>query len=65
MGQAGGSISRTAVSGICRELRERYRAFRARSLGEVRLLALFMDAIYLVGIGNPDSIMRRGRGTRG
>jgi transposase-like protein len=42
-----GSISRTAVSGICRELRDRYRAFRARSLGEVRLLALFMDAIYL------------------
>ena len=42
-----GAISRTAVSGICRELRDRYRAFRARSLGEVRLLALFLDAIYL------------------
>ena len=42
-----GTISRTAVSGICRELRDRYRASRARSLGEVRLLALFMDAIYL------------------
>ncbi len=42
-----GSISKTAVSGICRELRDRYRAFRARSLGEVRLLALFLDAIYL------------------
>jgi transposase-like protein len=42
-----GSISRTTVSTICRELRDRYRAFRARSLGEVRLLALFMDAIYL------------------
>ena len=42
-----GSISRTAVSTVCRELRDRYRAFRARSLGEVRLLALFMDAIYL------------------
>jgi putative transposase len=42
-----GTISRTAVSTICRELRDRYRAFRARSLGEVRLLALFMDAIYL------------------
>jgi hypothetical protein len=35
------------VSTICRELRDRYRAFRARSLGAVRLLALFMDAIYL------------------
>ena len=42
-----GHISRTTVSGICRELRDRYRAFRARSLGDVRLLALFMDAIYL------------------
>jgi transposase-like protein len=35
------------VSTVCRELRDRYRAFRARSLAEVRLLALFMDAIYL------------------
>jgi transposase-like protein len=42
-----GHISRTTVSTICRELRDRYRAFRARSLAEVRLLALFMDAIYL------------------
>ena len=42
-----GHLSRTTVSTICRELRDRYRAFRARSLGEVRLLALFMDAIYL------------------
>jgi transposase-like protein len=42
-----GTISRTTVSGICRELRDRYRAFRARSLAEVRLLALFTDAIYL------------------
>lgn len=42
-----GKLSRTTVSGVCRELRDRYRAFRARSLGEVRLLALFCDAIYL------------------
>ncbi len=42
-----GSISKTTVSTICRELRDRYRAFRARSLAEVRLLALFLDAIYL------------------
>ena len=34
-------------STICRELRDRYRAFRARSLAEVRLLALMLDAIYL------------------
>lgn len=32
-------ISRTAVSTVCRELRDRYRAFRARSLGDVRLLS--------------------------
>jgi putative transposase len=42
-----GTISRTTVSTICRELRDRYRAFRAKGLGEVRLLALFLDAIYL------------------
>jgi transposase-like protein len=42
-----GHISRTAVSGICRALRDRYRAFRARSLAEVRLLGLMLDAIYL------------------
>jgi transposase-like protein len=42
-----GHIGRTAVSTICRELRDRYRAFRAKGLAEVRLLALFMDAIYL------------------
>jgi hypothetical protein len=33
------------VSRICRDLRHRYRAFRARGFGEVRLLALFLDAI--------------------
>ena len=42
-----GHISRTTVSTICRELRDRYRAFRATSLGEVRLLVLMLDAIYL------------------
>ena len=42
-----GTISKTTVSTICRELRDRYRAFRAKGLGEVRLLALFLDAIYL------------------
>jgi len=42
-----GTISRTTVSTICRELRDRYRAFRARSLADIRILALFTDAIYL------------------
>jgi putative transposase len=42
-----GKLSKTAASGICRELRDRYKAFRARSLAEVRLLVLFLDAQYL------------------
>ena len=42
-----GAISKTAVSGVCRELRDRYRAFRARSLADIRLLSLMLDAIYL------------------
>jgi len=40
-------ISRSTVSQITRELRARYQAFRARGLGEVELLVLFCDAIYL------------------
>ncbi len=40
-------ISRTAVSDVCRELRDRYRAFRAKSLAGVHLLSLMLDAIYL------------------
>ena len=42
-----GHISRTAISGICAELRDRYRAFRAKSLADVHLLSLMLDAIYL------------------
>lgn len=42
-----GQLSKSSVSRLCRELRDRYRAFRARSLGGVRLLTLFLDAIYL------------------
>lgn len=40
-------LSRSSVSRLCAELRDRYRAFRARSLAGVRLLACFLDAIYL------------------
>ncbi len=36
-----GKLSRSTASRICRELRDRYRAFRARSLAEVELLVLF------------------------
>jgi transposase-like protein len=42
-----GQLSRTAVCEITKELRARYQAFRARGLGEVELLVLFLDAIYL------------------
>ena len=42
-----GQISKSTVSQITRELRERYKAFRARGLGQVELLVLFCDAIYL------------------
>jgi putative transposase len=42
-----GSISRTSVSRICTELRDRYRAFCARDLSTCELLVLFLDAIYL------------------
>jgi putative transposase len=42
-----GQISRTTVSRICRELRDRYRAFCNKSLAEINVLALFLDAVYL------------------
>jgi transposase-like protein len=42
-----GQVSKSTASRICRELRARYKAFCARSLGSVELLALFLDAVYL------------------
>jgi hypothetical protein len=42
-----GQISKSAASRINQQLRARYQAFRARSLDEVRLLVLFLDATYL------------------
>jgi len=42
-----GQISKSTVSQITKELRARYQAFQARGLGEVELLVLFLDAIYL------------------
>jgi len=48
MQEAGlGQVSKSTASRICSELRARYKAFCARSLAEVELLALFLDAIYL------------------
>jgi putative transposase len=42
-----GKLSRTTASRICQELRSRYVAFRAKSLDQIDLLVLFLDAIYL------------------
>jgi len=42
-----GKLSKSTASRICEELRERFEAFKARSLYEVRLAALFLDAVFL------------------
>ena len=42
-----GPVSKSTVSVLCRELRDRYRAFQARALQDVPLLVLFLDAVYL------------------
>jgi len=42
-----GHVSRTRVSEICQQLRDRYKAFCAKSLADIELLVLFLDAIYL------------------
>jgi putative transposase len=42
-----GQLSKSAASQICQQLRARYQAFRARGLGEIQLLVLFLDATYL------------------
>lgn len=42
-----GSLPKSTVSELCRELRARYRAFCARDLSGSELLALFLDAVYL------------------
>jgi transposase-like protein len=42
-----GQVSKSTVSEITKQLRARYQAFRGRSLAEVKLLVLFLDATYL------------------
>src|ERR687883_1372468 len=42
-----GHVSKTTVSRICRALRDRYTAFCNKSLADVSVMALFMDATYL------------------
>jgi putative transposase len=42
-----GKTSRSRVARICAELHERFEAFKRRSLYDVHLVVLFLDAIYL------------------
>ena len=42
-----GRTSKSTVSTICAELHERFEAFKRRSLYGVKLVVLFLDAIYL------------------
>jgi putative transposase len=42
-----GKVSKSTASRICKELRDRFAAFMARELSAVKLVALFLDAIYL------------------
>jgi putative transposase len=46
--QAGlGKLSRSTASRICEELKERFEAFKRRSLYDVQLVALFLDATFI------------------
>ncbi len=46
--QAGlGKLSKSTASRICEELRERFEAFKRRSLYDVQLVALFLDATFI------------------
>jgi putative transposase len=42
-----GKTSRSTVARICAELHERFEAFKRRSLYDIKLVVLFLDAIYL------------------
>jgi putative transposase len=46
--QAGlGKLSKSTASRICEELRERFEAFKRRSLYDVHVMALFLDATFI------------------
>src|ERR687887_1862233 len=42
-----GKLSKSTASLICQELRERFEQFRRRDLYDIRLAALFLDAVFL------------------
>src|SRR5436853_7457990 len=41
-----GHVSKSTVSRICRELRDRYAAFCNKSLADISVMAMFLDAVY-------------------
>ena len=46
--QAGlGKLSKSTASRICAELRERFEQFKRRDLYDIRIAALFLDAVFL------------------
>ena len=46
--QAGlGKLSKSTASRICEELRERFEAFERRSVYDTRLVAVFLDAVFI------------------
>jgi hypothetical protein len=42
-----GKLSKSTAARICQELRERFEAFKRRDLYDLRLAALFLDAVFL------------------
>jgi putative transposase len=42
-----GNVSKATAARMCKELRERFEAFKRRDLYEIRLVALFLDATFL------------------
>jgi putative transposase len=42
-----GKLSKSTIQRICTELRERFEQFKRRDLYEIRLAALFLDAVFL------------------
>ncbi|MCA1680672.1 MAG: IS256 family transposase [Actinobacteria bacterium] len=42
-----GKLSKSTASRICRELRDRFEAFKRRDLYDIQLAALFLDAVFL------------------
>jgi putative transposase len=42
-----GKLSKSTASRICQELRERFEQFKRRDLYDIRLAALFLDAVFL------------------